>query len=192
MSIIWDDLALVGRVARPHGIRGDLIVNPETDFPEDRFAPGAELFIRRGAVVDRITVTRARMQQGRPVVGLLGVDDVETALPYAGLELRVPLEQLSPLPAGAFYRHDLIGCQVVTTNGRLVGTVRGVEGTLGGSRLVVEDEAGAEVLVPLALEICVSILPAERRIVVAPPEGLLDLNVTGRRARSRSKRQADS
>ena len=43
----WDEMALVGRIARPHGIRGQVIVNPETDFPEERFQPGAELFVER-------------------------------------------------------------------------------------------------------------------------------------------------
>ena len=51
----WDEMALVGRIARAHGIRGQVIVNPETDFPEERFQPGAELFIearRRGRAAD--------------------------------------------------------------------------------------------------------------------------------------------
>ena len=47
-AVKWDEMALVGRIARAHGIRGQVIVNPETDFPEDRFQPGAELFIERG------------------------------------------------------------------------------------------------------------------------------------------------
>jgi 16S rRNA processing protein RimM len=175
-------MAVVGHVARPHGIRGDVIVNPDTDFPETRFAPGAELFVKRGQTVERVTVTRARMQQGRPVIGLSGVDDMNGALEYAGLEFRVPVDQLSPLPSGVFYRHDLIGCQVVTAGGSVVGLVRDVEGTMRGSRLVLEADGGAEVLIPLVDDICVSINPADRRIVIDPPEGLLDLNVTGQRA----------
>jgi 16S rRNA processing protein RimM len=93
----------------------------------------------------------------------------------AGRELRVPLEWLAPLPAGTFYRHDLIGCRVDTRDGRTVGLVRDVEGTLTGSRLVV-DGADGEVLIPLVAAICTEVDPAAKRIVVDPPEGLLEVN----------------
>ncbi len=189
MTVSWDDMAVVGHVARPHGIRGDVVVNPETDFPEERFATGAELFVKRGTTVERLTVTHSRMQRGRPVIGLSGVADINGALEYAGLEFRVPVEQLVALPPGTFYRHDLAGCQVVTTDGTAVGTVRDVEGTMSGSRLVVESVDGADVLIPLADDICVSISPGDRRIVIDPPEGLLDLNVTGRRTARRLERR---
>ena len=175
-------MAVVGHVARPHGIRGDVIVNPETDFPEARFAVGAELFVQRNGTVERITVTRTRMQAGRPVIGLSGVSDMNGALTFAGAEIRVPVDRLTALPPGVYYRHDLVGCQVVTRDGTVVGTVREVEGTMGGSRLVLETPTG-EVLVPLADDICVSIRPSERRIVIEPPDGLLELNVTSGRTR---------
>ncbi|MGE3177520.1 MAG: ribosome maturation factor RimM [Vicinamibacterales bacterium] len=184
----WDEMAVVGHVARPHGLKGDVVVNPETDFPEQRFAPGAELFVQQGGQVQSLTVARARMQQGRPVIGLDGVHDVDGAQALAGVEFRVPTDRLTALPAGTFYRHALVGCTVVTVDGAPVGTVREVEGTTGGSRLVLE-AAGGEILVPLADEICVRIAPDERRIVIQPPEGLLDLNVTGpRRRRARRGR----
>jgi 16S rRNA processing protein RimM len=93
----------------------------------------------------------------------------------AGRELRVPLERLAPLPAGTFYRHDLIGCRVETLSGQSVGVVEDVEGTVEGSRLVVQGVRG-EILIPLVAEICTAVDPAAKRIVVAPPDGLLELN----------------
>ena len=92
---------------------------------------------------------------------------------------RAPADQLASLPEGTFYRHDLVGCRVETRLGDPVGVVSGVEGPLGGSRLVVVGAAG-EVLIPFASEICTAIDPAAKRIVVDPPEGLLDLNVARR------------
>jgi 16S rRNA processing protein RimM len=172
----WDDMALVGRIARAHGIRGQVIVNPETDFPGDRFRQGAELFIRRNGVIEALTLTAVRFQRGRPVVGFGGIESANDAEALAGCELRVPAESLRPLPSGTFYRHDLVGCRVETRDGRLVGIVKDVEGTVGGSRLVVTDESGREVLIPLALEICPAIDPASKRIVVDPPAGLLEAN----------------
>jgi 16S rRNA processing protein RimM len=109
------------------------------------------------------------------VIGLEGVETMTAAAALAGLELRIPTAQLRPLPAGTFYHHDLIGCQVETGEGRHVGVVKDVETAFGGSRLVVEGAAG-EILVPLVAEICRTIDPGCRRIVIAPPDGLLDLN----------------
>ena len=171
----WDELALVGRVARTHGVRGDVFIDVETDFPRERFLPGAELFANRGGTVERLTVRSVRFQLGRPVLGFEGVDTMGAAQDLAGLELRVPTEALVPLPPGIFYRHDLVGCLVVTSAGVKVGVVQDVEGTMGGSRLVV-DTANGEVLVPLAADICTGIDVRARRVVIRPPEGLLELN----------------
>src|SRR5438270_4642848 len=128
-------MALVGWIARAHGIRGQVIVNPETDFPEERFQPGAELFVERGGAVQTLTVTTARFHKERPVIGIAGVETMNDAAALAGLELRVPIDRLAALPADTFYRHDLIGCQGDTRDGRTVGVARGVGGTLTGSRL---------------------------------------------------------
>jgi 16S rRNA processing protein RimM len=168
-------MAAVGRIARAHGIRGQVIVSLETDFPEERFRPGAELFIERNGAVQALTLTSVRFHRDRPVVGIAGVETMNDAEALAGRELRVPVDRLAPLPEGTFYRHDLIGCRVETPAGELVGTVEDVEGTLSGSRLVVAAARG-EVLIPLVAEICTTIDPSAKRIVIDPPEGLLDIN----------------
>jgi len=165
----------VGRIARAHGIRGQVIINAETDFPEERFRPGAELFVERGGAVETITLTTVRFQHERPVVGIAGVETMNDAQRLAGLELRVPVEQLAPLPEGTFYRHDLVGCMVQTTSGTEVGVVDKVEGTPERSRLVVLG-GGGEVLIPLVPEICRGIDVPGKRIVIDPPDGLLDVN----------------
>ena len=175
MPADWDRMALVGHIARAHGIRGQVIVNLETDFPEERFQPGAELFVNRAGLVEPVTVTTVRFHRERPVIGLRGIDDMSAATGLAGSELRVPVERLAQLPLGAFYRHDLIGCRVETRAGGQVGVVTDVEGTMEGSRLVVEAPRG-EVLVPFVAAICTTIDPAGKRIVIDPPDGLLDLN----------------
>jgi 16S rRNA processing protein RimM len=175
MSEVWDEMAVVGRIARAHGRRGQVIVNLETDFPEARFHPGARLFVASGDSSVALTVTTVRFQNGRPVVGIAGVETMNDAEALAGQELRVPRGWLAPLPKDTFYRHDLVGCQVETRQGEPVGVVEGVEGTFEGSRLVVVTPAG-EALIPLVLDICTTIDTAGRRIVIDPPEGLLALN----------------
>src|SRR5215471_18034643 len=176
----WQAMALVGRIARAHGIRGQVIVNPETDFPDERFQAGAELFIQRGGAVEPITVTTVRFHRERPVIGIAGVETMNEAEALAGFELRVPVDRLVALPPDTFYRHDLVGCQVTTRSGRAVGLVRDVEGSIEGSRLVV-DAPGGEVLIPLVAVICTEVDPASKRIVIDPPEGLLEVNEVRRK-----------
>src|SRR2546423_5590210 len=128
----WDAMALVGRIARAHGIKGQVIVNPDTDFPEERFRAGATMFTTRGPV----TLTTARLQNGRPVIGIEGVETMSDAETLAGLELRVPVEELAPLPAGTFYHHELIGRQGVTGGRATRRPGAGVPGAACGTRRV--------------------------------------------------------
>jgi 16S rRNA processing protein RimM len=172
-------MAVVGRIARTHGHRGQVIVNPETDAPESRFRVGSMLYLKGVEGPTPITVTAMRIQAGRPVIGLAGVDSMTEAERLAGAELRIPDAELAPLAAGTFYRHDLVGCDVVTEQGRVVGRVTGVEGPIASRYLVVGEGAG-EVLVPLAEAICREIDVRRRRITISPPEGLLDVNAKGR------------
>jgi 16S rRNA processing protein RimM len=175
----WDDMAVVGRIARPHGIRGQVIVNPDTDFPEQRFRKGASFWIRSSQGDERLTIGSVRFHGGRPVIGFERFERVEDVERLAGVELRVPEEELTALEPGLFYHHQLVGCVVEMPDGAVVGTVSRIEGGLGGSRLVVDGRRG-EILVPLATEICVDIDVGAKRIRIEPPEGLLDLNVSRR------------
>jgi 16S rRNA processing protein RimM len=175
----WDDMVLVGRVARAHGNRGQVIVDPATDFPDERFKPGSVLHMRRDNRVEPVTVESVRFHRGRPILGLAGVGTMDDAESLAGNELRITTDALQALPPGSFYHHDLVGCTVQTRDGDAIGSVSGVEGDAAGSRLIVQSGRG-EVLIPLVEGICVDVDVPGRRIVVQPIDGLLDLNVTKR------------
>ena len=168
-----DDLILIGTIARAHGNKGQVIVNPESDFMDERFRDGATLLL--GEDLRPVRITAARFQQGRPVIGLEGVETIDDAEALAGTELRMPLSEMGELPGGTYYRHDLVGCQVEDTEGRRIGDVTAVEGPMEASRLVIAAPHG-EVLIPLVADICVEVNPEARRIRVAAPEGLLELN----------------
>ena len=174
-SQAWDDMVLVGRIARPHGLHGHVVVHPETDFVQDRFAPGEVLWVRSERGPEPMTVASARVQNGRPVIafeGLSSIDDVER---LAGLELRVPEDALQALEPGTYYQHDLVGCLVETTAGERVGVVTRADGGMGGTLLTV-DGARGEILIPFASDICVEVDVAGKTIKVEAPEGLLELN----------------
>ena len=171
----WDDMALVGRIARPHGLKGQVVINPETDFVEERFAAGSTVWAKSAAGEERLTVASMRVQSGRPIVGFEGFNRIEDVERLAGLELRVPEDSLQPLQPGTFYEHQLVGCTVETVDGASVGEVVKVEGGAGASRIVMNGPRG-EIQIPLAFDICVDIDVANKRIRIQPPEGLLELN----------------
>jgi 16S rRNA processing protein RimM len=168
-------MVLVGRIARPHGIRGHVIVTPETDFVDERFRTGATFWTRSDRGDETLTVNAARVQNGRPVIGFEGFTRIEDVERLAGLDLRVPEDTLQPLAEGAYYVHDLVGCAVETVSGERVGEVLRVDGGAGASVLSIRGPRG-EVLVPLAADICIEVDVAGRRIRINPPEGLLELN----------------
>jgi 16S rRNA processing protein RimM len=177
-----DDLLLIGRVARAHGNRGQVIVNLETDFPDERFKVGQVVLV---GAADRAAARRiesVRFHQGRPVVALEGIASMDDAEALAGAEVWLRESDVAPLPAGTFYRHDLVGCEVRDVRDVVVGRVTAVEGPLERSCLVVGGARG-EVLIPLVGEICVRVEPSAGVIVVNPPEGLLDANETKPNAR---------
>jgi 16S rRNA processing protein RimM len=179
----WDDMVLVGIIARAHGLRGQVVVNPETDFIEDRFAAGAGVWARIGGDATRLIVGSMRVQGGRPVIGFEGIETVDAAEALAGTELRIPESELQPLAEGTFYHHQLIGCEVVTDTGDVIGPVTKVDDGAGSTLLVVQGQDG-EILIPLVQEMCTAIVPAERRIVVKLPPGLLELNERTRPSRA--------
>src|SRR5262249_55922669 len=129
----------------------------------------------RNGAIERLVIVSVRFHRERPVIGFEGVSSMNEAEALAGLELRVPADRLMPLPGGSYYHHDLVGCRVETSSGEAIGEVADVEGTAGGSRLIVKGPRG-EVQVPFATEICRVVDPDAKRIVIEPPDGLLDLN----------------
>lgn len=174
----WDTLVRVGRLARPHGLAGHVVVDPDTDFLEDRFQVGREMFVLEGTAPRALRVRSVRFHQGRPIVAFDGVESIEAAEALGRGDLRMPEAALAPLPGDAWFRHELVGCEVVTAGGDTVGRVTRVDGSMATSVLTVQAAHG-EVLVPFVDRICVEILPAEGRIVIDPPEGLLELNAAG-------------
>jgi 16S rRNA processing protein RimM len=169
-------MVTVGRIIRPHGHKGAVVVQPETDFAASRFREGAELNWMRDGTVATVRVADGREHQGRWVVALEGVDSMNEAETLRDLELRIPADALHPLEPGAHYVHDLEGCEVITESGIRIGLVDRVQFGAGQPLLVVGGPQG-EILVPLVETICRRIDPVAKRITVELPDGLLDVNM---------------
>jgi 16S rRNA processing protein RimM len=169
---------VVGRVAKAHGIGGEVIVEIRTDDPETRFAQGASLRGKPpGDEAERhYTVESARPHGGRLLVRLAGIVDREAAEALRGIVFVVDSKDLPPIDdPDEFYDHQLEGLRVRTITGHDVGTVAEVLHTAAGELLSVRAGAGAEVLVPFVTAIVTSVSLQDRMIEIDPPEGLLEL-----------------
>ncbi|ORB32519.1 ribosome maturation factor RimM [Mycolicibacterium parafortuitum] len=174
---------VVGRVAKAHGVTGELSVEVRTDDPGGRFVAGATLRARapRGGsdrnVSDRnVVVESVRPHGDRLLLRLEGVGSRDAAEALRGTLFLVDSGSLPPIEdPDEFYDHQLEGLKVVTTAGHDVGTVAEVLHTAAGELLAVRDADNAEVLVPFVSAIVVSVSLQDQLVTIDPPEGLLEL-----------------
>jgi 16S rRNA processing protein RimM len=167
---------VVGRITRPHGVRGELIVEVRTDDPGLRLAAGAVL-ATDPAAAGPLTVARTRWHSGRLLVQFEGVKDRTEADQVRGVVLLVDTAELEDLPDPDEFRdHQLIGLAVRTLAGDLVGEVTDVL-HYGQDLLVVTgsgERAGAEIMIPFVSAIVPEVDLAAGELRVSPPPGLLD------------------
>ncbi|HEY0494528.1 MAG TPA: ribosome maturation factor RimM [Kutzneria sp.] len=170
------DVRVVGRVVKPHGIRGELVVDVHTDSPEERFVPGSTLGTRaRDGKSGTITIAAVRPHTGRLLVTFEGVAGRDAAEAMRGLLLVVDASDLAPSDdPDEFYDHELEGLEVVDVRGARVGVVAEVLHTAASELLAVRRDDGSEALVPFVTAIVPTVDVAAGRVVVDPPEGLLD------------------
>ncbi|WP_109529640.1 MULTISPECIES: ribosome maturation factor RimM [Nocardia] len=168
---------VVGRVAKSHGVRGELVVEVRTDEPEARFAPGVTLRGRlRSKEVRDFTVESAREHSGRLLVFVAGIADRTAADAIRGVLFFVDSDDLPPSgDSDEYYDHELEGLAVQLTDGTAIGTVTEVLHSAAGELLSVRAaEDGREILIPFVNAIVPTVSLADRLVVIDPPEGLLD------------------
>ncbi|GGP47766.1 ribosome maturation factor RimM [Saccharothrix coeruleofusca] len=167
---------VVGRVAKAHGIHGELAVDVRTDSPETRFALGSVLVAKlRDGTSRNLTVAAARHHAGRLLVRFEEVLTRDVAELLRGTLLFGRTEDLPPTgDPDEFYDHELEGLSAELADGTKVGTVLEIVHGPGGELLVVRREGGGEALVPFVREIVPTVDVAGGRVVLDPPEGLLD------------------
>jgi 16S rRNA processing protein RimM len=164
---------MVGRIGRPHGLTGEVSVVVRTDAPEQRFALGAVFELGNGR---KLTVAGTRWHRGALLLRLAEVTDRTAAEELRGEMLTVSAEELAPPEdPDEFHDHQLIGLRAVLADGAAVGTVRDVVHGPAGELLVVDRDGGPEALVPFVRDIVPTVDLAAGRVVLTPPEGLLDI-----------------
>ncbi len=175
---------VVGRVAKAHGIHGELAVDVRTDSPDQRFAIGYVLTARtRTTGTRQLTVAAARAHsagashaggRGRLLVRFEEVRGRGDAEQLRGAVLHADTDDLPPITdPDEFYDHDLEGLAAELVDGTAAGTVREVLHSPGGELLAL-DYQGREVLVPFVRALVPTVDVAGGRVVLDPPHGLLD------------------
>ncbi|MFV2100392.1 ribosome maturation factor RimM [Micromonospora sp. LOL_024] len=188
-------MLIVGRIGRPHGIRGEVTVEVRTDEPDTRFAPGMVLRTMSGVngaaggappsaagpevpfqVPEGLAVESARWHQGRLLVAFEGVLDRNVAEALRGTLLTVDSADVNPPEdPEEFHDHQLVGLAVVTPAGERLGEVVRIDHGPASDLLVLSRPQGRTALIPFVKAIVAEVDLAGGRVVVDPPSGLLDL-----------------
>jgi 16S rRNA processing protein RimM len=144
----------VGRLRRPHGLKGDLLMEVLTDFPE-RFETGMVLYL--GDQHKPVRLDAIRDHDRLLIVSLAGFSTPEEAGALRNQVVYVPGENRPPLEEGEYYHHQLLGLQVEDESGRLLGTVRQILETGANDVFVVQPERGREILLPATDEVLLEV-----------------------------------
>ncbi|MEU7752025.1 ribosome maturation factor RimM [Micromonospora sp. NPDC049101] len=183
---------VVGRIGKPHGVRGEVTVEVRTDEPEARFAPGTVLRTEPGATPPapatadepgvpfrlpaELTIEEARFHQGRVLIAFEGILDRNTAEALRGTLLVVDSADVTPPDdPEEFHDHQLVGLAVVTPAGERLGEVARIDHAPSSDLLVLRRPEGRTALIPFVRAIVPEVDIAGGRVIVDPPAGLLDL-----------------
>jgi 16S rRNA processing protein RimM len=173
-----EDLVIVGRVRRPHGVHGELLIELLTDAPDAVYASGRRVFggsVEGDAGDDAPTLTVAETRPFKDglLIQFREIANRSEAETWNGRHLLVPEEELAPLTEGEVYQHELKGMTVELSSGEIVGTVTDVFEVPQGLLLDVAREHGT-VLVPFSSDVVIDVDRGRRVVRIDPPAGLLE------------------
>ncbi len=171
------DEITVARIRRAHGLTGELQVQSETGDATETFQPGRRFQVRlvgRHEPDTTLTLETSRPHKGGFLMRFAEVSDLESARRLFGAELLLSLDELRPLDEGEFFLHQLVGLEIVESDGCSLGTIADVYDA-GGQLLAAVVVNGRERLLPIRPETVRRIDMKARKIEVSVPAGLLDL-----------------
>jgi 16S rRNA processing protein RimM len=168
------EFIVIGQILAPWGVKGKLKVEVVTDFPE-RFTPYLRIYVNR----QPMTIDSTEWHKGKAIIKLNTVDSVEQAQKLRGQSIEIAHSQLHPLPEGQYYHFQLIGLEVWTTQGELLGNITEILTAESNDNYVVSGAKG-EILIPAIEDVVKSIDLDKRHMVIEPIEGLLSLNQKSR------------
>ncbi|MFN0139717.1 MAG: ribosome maturation factor RimM [Pyrinomonadaceae bacterium] len=167
-----DDLVAIARIVRARGLKGELVAEILTDFPE-RFEGLTDVTaVMPDATRRELKIEDHWFQKDRIVLKFVDHDSVEAAETLRDADICVGQDQTVELAPDEYYDWELVGCRVETVDGLMIGTVRELMRTGGNELLVVDGDR--EYLIPFARTICIEVDIEKRLVRIDPPDGLLE------------------
>lgn len=159
----------IGQIVNTHGLRGEVKVMPWCD--------DSAVFDELAYVcIDNkeFDIERSRMQKNMVILKLKDIDDIDTAETFRNRVLTVPREELGELPEGTYYICDLLGCEVFTVDGTLLGKIDDIIKTGSNDVYSVRSGEGKQILIPVIDEVMRGVDIENKKITVEPLKGLID------------------
>ncbi|PYZ97996.1 ribosome maturation factor RimM [Alteribacter lacisalsi] len=165
----------VGKIVNTHGIRGEVRVISRTDFPEERYVPGAKLYVQTGDSQRReVTVASSRKHKQFDLLAFEGLDNVNDVESFKGHLLQVPAGIEPDLEEGEYLYREIIGCEVETTEGLNIGTIREILSPGANDVWVVKRPGKKDALIPYIEPVVKSVDPEQKKVTIELLEGLID------------------
>jgi len=164
----------VGQIVNTHGIRGEVKIMANTDFPEQRFAVGKQVWLTHPTLAHQLALTVAgiRTHKSMLLIRFQEWTNINQAEPFKGAWLLVPEEEEVSDDEGGFFFHQIIGCQVVTTDGKQIGRVKEILTLPANDVWVVSREGKGDLLLPYIEDIIKTVDVSQRVITMKWMEGL--------------------
>lgn len=163
---------LVGIMRRPHGLRGEILVSIETDFPE-RIKKGTQLYA--GEDHHQLTVSSRRTHSDGLLLAFEGRTTKESVAEFRNLPLFVPVAELPPLQTGQYYQHQLLGMQVLDEQGELIGALAQILDTGANDVYLIREQSGGELLLPAIRDVIREVDVEHKRMTVHLIPGLREI-----------------
>ncbi|MFK8197760.1 ribosome maturation factor RimM [Aerococcaceae bacterium zg-1292] len=167
----------IGRIVNTFGIRGQVKVIADTDFPEERFKAGSSLYLLKdNQVIETLTVAAAQLHKGTYLVSFENYTNINQVEPFKNLWLAIDASQQQPLSEDEFYHHQIIGLNIVTTEGEVLGKVKEIL-SLGSNDVWVVKRIQPntkDALIPYIDDVVKSVDLANATATIELMEGLID------------------
>lgn len=164
----------VGKIVNTHGVQGEVRVIRITDF-EERFNPGSIVYVvKENDKPLPLTIISHRTHKDFDLLKFEDLDDINQVIHFKEALLKIKEEQLTELPEGEYYHHEIVDCEMYTVEGQKLGTITEVLVPGANDVFVVKQSTGKELLIPFIKDVVKKISIEEKKVIIKVMEGLLD------------------
>lgn len=164
----------IGKIVNTHGVKGEVKVFRITDF-EERFNLGATVYLVKDSEQPiPLTISSHRLHKNFDLLKFEGLDNINDVIGFKEAFLKIKGEQLTKLPEGEYYHHEIIDCEMYTIEGEKLGVITEVLAPGANDVFLVKQPTGQEVLIPFIKDVVKEINISEKKVIIKVMEGLLD------------------